>query len=117
MANAEELARKLQALWEDPAARAQVLAELHRYGQEAYEQEPDRVRLAILKLSEARLDRVVELVDAAKRDFRDVLMWAEYPAEGQALWALRSRLSDEEHRRLDELRRQDRQDYQDWLKK
>lgn len=46
-------------------------------------------------------DRVAELVGAAKRDYRDVLMWAEYPGESQALWALRSDLSKEERLRLE----------------
>jgi hypothetical protein len=59
---------------------------------------------------------VIELIAAAKRDFRDVLMWAEYPGEGQALWALRADLSKEERLELDELRRQDRRQYDEWLK-
>lgn len=117
MASTGEIARKIEAMWQNLAARDQVLAELHRYGQETYEREPERVRLAILKLCEARLDRVVELVAAAKRDYRDILMWAEYPAEGQALWAGRSDLSDEERRQLEELRQGDRRQYRDWLKK
>lgn len=82
---------------------------------ETYERETERVRLAILKLCDARADRVVELVAAAERDYRDVLMWAEYPGEGRALWALRTDLSEEERLRLEALRRQDRQQYLDWL--
>ena len=116
MASAEDVTRKIAAMWPDPAVREQVSAELHRYGQAIHEREPERVRLAILKLCEARLDRVAELVATAKRDYRDVLMWAEYPAEGRALWAVRSNLSDEERRRLAEVRREDRQQYRDWLK-
>lgn len=104
-------------MWNDPAERARVLAKLQEYGQETYEREVERVRLAILKLCDARVDRVAELVVAAKRDYRDLLMWAEYPEEGQALWALRSDLSKEERLRLEELRRQDRQQYLDWLTK
>ena len=75
------------------------------------------MRLAILKLCEGRRDRVRELVAAAKRDSRDVLMWAEYPAEGQALWSVHAHLSDEERRRLEALREQDRRQYQEWLEK
>jgi len=116
MASAEDVTRKIAAMWPDPAVREQVSAELHRYGQAIHEPEPERVRLAILKLCEARLDRLVELVATAKRDYRDVLMWAEYPSEGRALWAVRSNLSDEERRRLAEVRHEDRQQYRDWLK-
>jgi len=116
-ATPSEIARKVDAMWNDPAERARVLAELQEYGQETYEREVERVCLAILKLCDARANRVAELVGAAKRDYRDVLMWAEYPGEGQALWALRSDLSKEERLRLEELRRQDRQQYLDWLTK
>ena len=114
-ATPREIARKVDAMWNDPAERERVLAALQEYGQETYEREVERVRLAILKLCDARVDRVAEIVGAAKRDYRDVLMWAEYPGEGQAHWALRSDLSKEERLRLEELRRQDRQQYLDWL--
>lgn len=64
----------------------------------------------------AQLPRLAERVAAAKHDYRDVPMGAEYPAEGQALWALRADLSEDQGRRLGELRQRDRQQYQDWLK-
>jgi hypothetical protein len=109
------LSRKLAALWPNPTQRASVLAELQAYGREAHEREPERVWLAILRLSEGRSDRVAQFVDLAKRDYRDVLMWAESPAEGQALWTVNPDLSPEQRRRREELRRQDRQQYRDWL--
>lgn len=117
MATPSEVTQKVHAMWNDPVERERVRAELRKYGQETYEREADRVRLAILKLCDARVDRVIELLAAAKRDYRDVLMWAEYPGEGQALWALRPDLSKEERLKLEELRRQDRQQYDDWLKR
>ena len=116
MASAEEVNRKIDAMWADPDERTRVLIELQKFGTEAYEREAERVRLAILKLCEARTERVIELVAVAKRDYRDVLMWAEYPAEGQSLWAVRPDLSNEERQRLEDLRRRDRQQYQDWLR-
>jgi len=117
MVMTEEINRRVDAIWSDPAERECVLAALQKFGHERYEREAERVHLAILKLCDARVDRVIELVAAAKKDYRDVLMWAEYPREGQALWTLRSDLSKEERFQLEELRRQDRQQYQDWLKK
>jgi hypothetical protein len=107
--------RKIDALWTDPVERGRVRAELQKFGTEAHEREAERVRLAILKLCDAHTERVIELVAEAKRDYRDVLMWAEYPGEGQALWAVRPDLSTEERLRLEDLRRRDRQQYQDWL--
>lgn len=62
---------------------ATVLQELNRYGLAAHEREHERVCLAILSLSEGSLDKLKELVELAKRDYRDILMWAEYP-ESQA---------------------------------
>jgi hypothetical protein len=112
-----DIIQKVNAMWSDPLERERVLNELQKYGQETYEQGTERVRLAILKLCNAHIDKVIELVAAAKRDYRDVLMWAEYPSEGQALWTLRPDLSKEEQIKLDDLRRQDRLQYQDWLKK
>jgi hypothetical protein len=54
------------------------------------------------------------MVAAARRDYRDVLMWAEYPEEGRTLWAARPNLSDEERARLDEIRARDRRHYEKW---
>jgi hypothetical protein len=113
----EHVAAKLESLWADPEERARVRALLETYGLESYEREQDRVRLAILKLSEGQSARVPELVAYAKRDYRDVLMWAEYPVEGQTLWSWRKDLSDEQRRRLEEIRQQDRRQYEAWRKK
>jgi hypothetical protein len=117
MAIDEDVAGKLERLWPDENERTRVRAELERYGVEGHEREPDRVRLAVLKLSEGRSERVAELVARAKRDYRDVLMWAEYPVEGQTLWSWRKDLSEEERRRLAEIRREDKRQYEDWRKK
>lgn len=41
----------------------------------------ERVLLAILKLSGQDMERVAHFSVAAKRDWRDVLYWAEHPPE------------------------------------
>ncbi len=110
-----DVVRKLASIWPDPALRERAEGELRRYGTEAHESEVDRVRLAILKLCNGQFQRLVEMVAAAKSDYRDVLMWAEYPAEGQALWALRPNLTTAEQERLEQLRVQDRRQYREWL--
>ena len=53
------------------------------YGVEAYEHERERVQLAILKLSEGNEEKLREFVAVAKRDYRDVLFWAENPEESR----------------------------------
>jgi hypothetical protein len=40
--------------------------------------ESDRVRWDILELSKGKIDKLREFVDAAKKDYRDLLYWAEY---------------------------------------
>ena len=65
------------------SARARVLQLLDTYGVESYEREHDRVQLAILKLSEGNEKKLRELVAVAKRDYRDVLFWADNPGEAK----------------------------------
>src|SRR5881227_2002855 len=64
-------------------ARSRVLELLDSYGIEAYERERERVQLAILKLSEGNEEKLREFVAVAKRDYRDVLFWAENPEEAK----------------------------------
>jgi len=61
--------------------REKVAELLDSYGAAAHEREPIRVRIAVLKLSEGKLDKLERAVAHAKRDYRDVLAWAEYPGE------------------------------------
>jgi len=59
-----------------PAAeRAEALAILSTYGAGPNEPERLRVRLAAVRLSEGRLDRLQYFTDQAKEGYRDVLAW------------------------------------------
>ena len=60
-----------------------MLELLDSYGVEPYEQERERVQLAILKLSGGSEEKLREFVAVAKRDYRDVLFWAENPEESR----------------------------------
>jgi hypothetical protein len=62
---------------------SRVLGLLDSYGVESYERERERVQLAILKLSAGSEEKAREFVAVAKRDYRDVLFWAEYPEESR----------------------------------
>jgi hypothetical protein len=116
MSSWHDLDRKLEAMWQEPSERVRVRAELERYGQAPHEAEVVRVRLAVLKLCEGASSKVAELVAAAKKDHRDVLLWAEYPSEGRALWALRPNLTKAQGEELAGVRAQDREQYRKWLK-
>jgi hypothetical protein len=62
---------------------AGVLDLLDTYGVESCERERERVQLAMLQLSEGDEARLREFLIVAKRDYRDVLFWAEYPEESK----------------------------------
>ena len=60
-----------------------MLEMLDSYGLKSYERERERVQLDILKLSVGSEEKVREYVAVAKRDYRDVMFWAEYPEESR----------------------------------
>jgi hypothetical protein len=110
------VARRVERLWVGEEDRRRVREALATYGREDYEREQERVRLAILKVGEGTVEQVLTLVSTAKRDYRDVLLWAEYPEQGRADWSRRMELTQAEKDRLAEIRRRDRQQYEEWLK-
>src|SRR2546423_14306396 len=62
---------------------SRVLELLDTYGVESYERERERVQLAILILSDGNEEKLREFITVAKRDYRDVLFWAENPEEAK----------------------------------
>jgi hypothetical protein len=56
-----------------------VIAILDEYGKAEWHRERERVRLAVLKLSGAKLNALRQNMEIAKSDYRDVLAIAEYP--------------------------------------
>ncbi len=60
----------------------EILGYLDLYGAGDHELERERVQYCVLKLSGGHLGRLVSLLDAAMRDYRDVIMWAECPPTG-----------------------------------
>lgn len=65
-----------------PGRTHEALTILARYGTETHEREPQRVRLAVIDLAAGDLAELSRLVDHAKQDWRDVLMWAEQGGKG-----------------------------------
>jgi hypothetical protein len=78
----DEVVAAIQATFPE-SSRTRVMELLDGYGVESYERERERVQLAILKLSEGNEEKLREFVAVAKRDYRDVLFWAEYPEESR----------------------------------
>ena len=73
--------RKLYACFTDADLAGAALDLLDSYGVEAYQREPERVQLAILKLSDGDIEQLRRYVEIAQQDYRDVLAWAEYPEQ------------------------------------
>jgi Tfp pilus assembly protein PilF len=47
--------------------------------EDPYSQEQIRIKLAILRLSQGNLEKLHSFIDEAKKDYRNVLMWASQP--------------------------------------
>ena len=104
------LTRKLRSLFPDKEKRNEVETILDTYGTEKYEQEPLRVRLAILKVSGSDLEEIKRTTALAKQDFRDILTWAEYPRQSKK-WSM------PEGPKKQKLIDADRAEYKTWLSK
>ncbi len=88
----------------------EIMAFLDLYGEEPYERGRERVQIAILKLSDGDLDQLLVNVEVAKRDYRDVLAYAEYPEEmSNDNWKM------SENEEIKRIRVRDRKQYIDWL--
>lgn len=95
-----------------PADLPGVLQTLETYGVESHERERERVQLGILKLSGGDLVKLRELVEVAKRDYRDILAWAEYPREmSRSPTEMQENINGEAGR----IRERDRAQYLEWL--
>jgi hypothetical protein len=105
------LERKLRRLFPNAQDRRIVSAELHRYGVSASEPEPERVRLAALKLAGRNLQKLRQTIDGAKEDWEDIVNWAERPRATQSQLTNR-KLNEVERRKIDE---EDGKEWEQWL--
>ena len=77
---------KLNAVFPDPKTAAEALAALDRFDGPS----PEAVHLAIIKLSNGQLWKLRELVEKARKDFRDVLFPAQAPEQFRSLSSSRN---------------------------
>ena len=76
MVTRDEVVSTAKALFGEGRA-AEALALVDEYGTEAHEGEVERVRLAILEVSEGKMTRLPYFIKCAKIDYRDVLVGAK----------------------------------------
>lgn len=91
-----------------------VVRQLEEYGKEAWEDASTRVRLAILKLANGDIDSLKRFIETAKRDYRDVLAYAEYPEYMQHSPA---NIAESKPEAVQKIIDEDWRQYQDWLRK
>jgi hypothetical protein len=84
---------------------------LLRFGTETYHTDPMRVRTAILKLSNGSLEELEKMTKLACIDWRDVLMYAEYPAQSRA-----SIVTPPSRSEKAQLIAADKKQYDEWLR-
>ena len=75
----------LQRLQQDFSEETQqgVIDMLLSYVEGDPQEEHERVLLDILQLANGDLKQVEELVERARRDYRDIILWAEYPSQSK----------------------------------
>jgi len=56
----------------DPQAILDIVSE---YGKQPFENDIERIQIAAVQLSEGDIDKLVQIIIDAKRDYRDVLVW------------------------------------------
>lgn len=84
----DDVVSRAHALFGDAHA-AQALALVDEYGTQSHEREVNRVKLAILDVSDGKMSRLPYFVKCAKIDYRDVLTGARLAPmtdEEEARW-------------------------------
>ena len=90
-----------------------VISMLNEYGAEDRQREPDRVRLAVLKLANGNIEELKRFLGWAKCDYRDVLSPAEYPMASE-IWFRMEKMIKED---IETIFQQDWEQYEYWLEK
>lgn len=99
--------KKLKQCFPDPDTASSALVLLDSYGSMKSEPQRERVQLALLKLSGGDIAQLTDYLCVAKKDYRDVLAWAESPN------AMSNPQMDPGSR--EQVDQADRQQYLDWL--
>lgn len=100
----------VERLFATKKERRSALAILNRYGKQPHHREPERVRVALLKLAEGSVSRLQIQARIADMDYRDVLASAEYPQSSQS-----SLTPGNDPQKYQQLIRSDRLQYEAWL--
>tara|TARA_B110001450_G_C17340266_1_gene367189 strand:- start:207 stop:566 length:360 start_codon:yes stop_codon:yes gene_type:complete len=106
----EVLPKVITAMFPKNEERELIIKKLEDYGKEDWQIEPERVRLAILKLSYDNPGKFNDMVECACGDYRDVLYFAETPLSGED-WDL----PEDDPKKYQELMKTDKRNYLSWI--
>ncbi len=98
--------RVVDARFEDPGERDLVLGMFASYSGP----EPDRVKLAVLKVADCKREQIRRLLAVAQDDWRELLCEAEFPLSSR-----RSGLRERAPEKYEALLAKEQAQYEEWL--
>ncbi|MEM1210073.1 MAG: hypothetical protein AAGI54_12480 [Planctomycetota bacterium] len=105
----ELVIQKLHQVFPLATQAEKALVVLDTYGDEQWHREKCRVQLAVLMSCNGKLERLRDLIEIAKLDYRDVLVGAEFPEQ------LAIAPGAQPETEVEAARQRDRQRYEAWL--
>ncbi|TGM16528.1 hypothetical protein EHQ82_17020 [Leptospira selangorensis] len=100
---------KISELFPDLNNQKKVLIELEKCSLGNSKIEKERVFLSIVKSSNGNIDKIRDLVTVAKKDYRDVLAWAENPNKMSHEFTTNKKINSE-------LEKKDKEQFKKWIK-
>jgi predicted RNase H-like HicB family nuclease len=70
----EDVIRAIQDVFPNEDLQT-ILVVMNEYGKKPFEIDTERVQVASIRLSEGNVDKLLQIVSDAKRDYRDVISW------------------------------------------
>ncbi len=102
----------LQAAFPNEEDRSKASEILNDYGKESFHREIPRVRAAIIKAANERLEDLEKYTEIACCDYRDILCIAEYPKQSKK-WNMKKRNPEKYQKLVSE----DLEQYSGWVKR
>ncbi|PKA10420.1 hypothetical protein CH372_19480 [Leptospira meyeri] len=104
----KQLEIKINSYFPDLNDKNQVFIELEKCSLDDWKIEKERVFLSILKCSNGNIDKLRDLVIIAKKDYRDVIAWAENPNKMSHPFTTDKKTNSE-------LEQKDQEQFKNWL--
>ena len=98
----------IDCISEDERHKQEIIKLLNSYNHN----EPERVKIGILKASNGDIDKIQELLEIANCDFRDLLCITDYPLSSKK-WNLK----EKNPKKYKELQNQESTEYANWINK